>query len=393
MGLSDRSYFRRTRHTRHTPLTLDEATRRPVLKHTLILWIMFLLIVSTWAIWELGISPSTTTTDTPAFPIFTRPQSATPPPLRNLTLRRTLQPPSPDQAPSPRRASQYWPYLDAVVPADPALRTVAAEQIRACPAGDITCTAVRLYRYVQSGIGYINDPVAREYIQPPATTLQVGAGDCEDLSILLASLLENVGIPTYLVFTPDHAYILACEVDPQALPLTIADVYTTLPPPRISETTRWLDPHTTSITPIGLSHSLHLSLALAASDPIDWVVVPTEADAQAFTHRRPYRHYPTCSREQVTHYESECDIDGTAAMVVRNRSDQSVRLTTTLRYQDPPTTPTLPALHTYRLNGRTCLTLDPSIKGTAYPGQVMDHVRSAPTRIAVNRAGHQVPLR
>ena len=46
---------------------------------------------------------------------------------------------------------------------------------------------------------------------------EIGGGDCEDLTILLNSYLENLGIETYLVLTDNHAYTLACDIDPKKL--------------------------------------------------------------------------------------------------------------------------------------------------------------------------------
>jgi hypothetical protein len=40
------------------------------------------------------------------------------------------------------------------------------------------------------------------------------AGDCEDQTILLMSMLESVGIDSLIVFTEGHAYPMACTQDP-----------------------------------------------------------------------------------------------------------------------------------------------------------------------------------
>ena len=47
-----------------------------------------------------------------------------------------------------------------------------------------------------------------DHIQYPAQTLISKAGDCDDLTVLYASLLENAGIATALVDYPGHIFLL-----------------------------------------------------------------------------------------------------------------------------------------------------------------------------------------
>jgi tetratricopeptide (TPR) repeat protein len=72
------------------------------------------------------------------------------------------------------------------------------------------------------GVSYLADPVtfaskvakqdAVDYLQFPAQTLEVKAGDCDDLSILYTSLLESAGIETAFITIPGHIY-MAFNVD------------------------------------------------------------------------------------------------------------------------------------------------------------------------------------
>src|SRR5262249_12385107 len=59
-------------------------------------------------------------------------------------------------------------------------------------------------------VEYRSDPRGGEYIKSPQETLAAMAGDCEDKSILLISLLESIGHHTFMVFTTNHAYALDC---------------------------------------------------------------------------------------------------------------------------------------------------------------------------------------
>jgi hypothetical protein len=43
-----------------------------------------------------------------------------------------------------------------------------------------------------------------ENFKPASVYLEDGAGDCEDVGLLAASILENTGIPWKMVFEPGH---------------------------------------------------------------------------------------------------------------------------------------------------------------------------------------------
>ncbi len=68
------------------------------------------------------------------------------------------------------------------------------------------------------GMGYVQDPntpyvefsankEALDYLQFPNQSIAYKAGDCDDLSILYAALLESVGIKTAFITAPGHIYM------------------------------------------------------------------------------------------------------------------------------------------------------------------------------------------
>ena len=109
------------------------------------------------------------------------------------------------------------PYISEIVFDDINLRKQAASIVSECPSGDKECQVNKLYRYIVENYNYYSDPRSGEFIQSPSETMNIKGGDCEDLTILLISLLENLGIKTYLVLTEDHAYCLACDMDTEDL--------------------------------------------------------------------------------------------------------------------------------------------------------------------------------
>ncbi len=78
--------------------------------------------------------------------------------------------------------------------------------IKGMPDSDLLEIADAIFLWVQDRIAYINDP-AGEYFQPAARTLEVGAGDCDDQSILLAAMLGSIGFEPILVILPEHVYV------------------------------------------------------------------------------------------------------------------------------------------------------------------------------------------
>lgn len=94
-----------------------------------------------------------------------------------------------------------------VTPDDPAV-TALAERIESLTRySGIAAKAEIALAVVQENVTYVSDEEAHgvsDYWQYPAETLISGEGDCEDQALLLASLLEAMGIDTVLVIEPGH---------------------------------------------------------------------------------------------------------------------------------------------------------------------------------------------
>lgn len=78
---------------------------------------------------------------------------------------------------------------------NPLLRQTAARAVINCPPKDDLCEAATLQDFVRSNIRYTGDVFETETVQTPDYTLQEGYGDCDDQSVLLATLLMAIGIP------------------------------------------------------------------------------------------------------------------------------------------------------------------------------------------------------
>jgi Transglutaminase-like superfamily len=61
-----------------------------------------------------------------------------------------------------------------------------------------------LFEWVQRHVRYTKDPFRVEVLHSPRRMLELRAGDCDDMTILLGSMLESIGHPVRLVLTgPD----------------------------------------------------------------------------------------------------------------------------------------------------------------------------------------------
>jgi transglutaminase-like putative cysteine protease len=79
------------------------------------------------------------------------------------------------------------------------IRVLAQKLTRRLPQKNYTAEVRALHRFVQQKIRYVKDIRGVETIQTPIQTLKLGSGDCDDKSIMVASLLESIGHPTRFV--------------------------------------------------------------------------------------------------------------------------------------------------------------------------------------------------
>lgn len=56
--------------------------------------------------------------------------------------------------------------------------------------------AKAVFSFVIANIAEVPDPLSVETVQSPEATLELGAGDCDDQALLIAAMLESIGIPT-----------------------------------------------------------------------------------------------------------------------------------------------------------------------------------------------------
>ena len=100
-----------------------------------------------------------------------------------------------------------------------AITDLAVKAIRSVAASDNVnrdlVHALSIFEAVHAlGISYVKDPASQpggvtlDQVQFPVETLIRTSGDCDDLAVLYAALLESVGISTAIISYPDHVLVM-----------------------------------------------------------------------------------------------------------------------------------------------------------------------------------------
>ena len=83
--------------------------------------------------------------------------------------------------------------------------------------GDVRGLCDAVYAWVRGRVKYWKDTAGVETIQAPHVKLALGIGDCDDLSVLVATLLQAAGVETKLLligYTADYAeHVCVCCYD------------------------------------------------------------------------------------------------------------------------------------------------------------------------------------
>lgn len=103
---------------------------------------------------------------------------------------------------------------------DPQLRAVALNLLALTPEKNALAEVTTLFEFVRDRIRYTGDVLDTETLATPDKTLALRAGDCDDKSVLLATLLESVGYVTRFVVAGynfpgvfEHVYVSAMLSD------------------------------------------------------------------------------------------------------------------------------------------------------------------------------------
>ncbi|MDD2438620.1 MAG: transglutaminase family protein [Methanosarcinaceae archaeon] len=126
--------------------------------------------------------------------------------LNEFTLKTSPMPEKINPVYASNPLSLFTTFNELVEASDPEIRKTAAEAAKDYGGAYNIYQVCALFDKVNEEIEYISDPRGNDIWEPANQTLNIGAGDCEDQAILLASLIEAIGGTTRLYLTDTHAF-------------------------------------------------------------------------------------------------------------------------------------------------------------------------------------------
>ncbi|MCX6666165.1 MAG: transglutaminase-like domain-containing protein [Euryarchaeota archaeon] len=284
------------------------------------------------------------------------------------------------------------------------LRAYANSIVKNCSSYDEECRINAIYQHVIENYNYLSDPSYREYIQSPQDTMQIKGGDCEDLAIFLNSLLECIGIDTCLVLTNDHAYSLAKDVDTLILwPYVKNSIMTSLEKsPNLILGDYFDVTQDETITIEGDScmffghngtqsyefeygseiANIDIIYDIESTGPIDFYIVTSEDDFEAFKNNEVYYHYPTEMKENVNKLSGTFYYGNmSTGIILSNVNEQSATVNVDIKRHYYVTAETIfnnatvlnnffknITLTSYNIDSMNCLVLEPTTGISGYAG-------------------------
>jgi hypothetical protein len=278
------------------------------------------------------------------------------------------------------------PYIEKIVPDDAQLGELADAIAQDYPDKEGKVNAV--YRYIVKNFTYIPDPENGESINSPFETLDTKGGDCEDLTILACSLLENIGIRTYLVLTESHAYGWVSGIDPESLWTYING----------SLQEQFIADHDMvsamdEVLELGARHvyyyggdgsafpieaatfgdsvvkiqSLEINYSVWSSEPVNIYILPSRDEFDNLVDRRSFEHYPDCRELEVYQAEGTCEIPRYGGIAIQNPTSRDAVVNAGVTFSYEVYFEGLKVTY-YTLEGQQAIVLELTAGKYGYPG-------------------------
>lgn len=260
-------------------------------------------------------------------------------------------------------------YMNKVEKHDPYIRSLAIDLTKECSGAGFPneCAVEKLYSYVQGDMRYIGDPIADELILEPFQTINSGGGDCEDLSILLVSLLNNIGIKSYLVLVPNHMYALACGINENYFQKFLTK--------KIINSERIMQDKQYIVFDLSKLTDKNINLKITAVKGVDVFQFATLRDIDMYHQNKNHVFFEHCSGKDVYEFDKDCYITTGNRLYIRsNKNRNSVKVSAELKIEQN--------IPVYEKDGMSCIVLDPSIRGNgAFPGLESDKYKDVKKQV------------
>lgn len=276
------------------------------------------------------------------------------------------------------------PYLNKIDLDNETLEDYALSIIQSCESTDAACVLNKIYRHIVEEYQYISDPEDEEVIQSPSETIGLKGGDCEDLTILLISLLENIGINCYLVLTDTHAYAIAVNINPSSLWPYVEESMIVQVEKDNDKNIRQFFSDTITLnrksswyyggdgSNLSVSfESLTFTYDLSSNRPIDLYVVPSKEEFNAFVNDTSFTHFPNCQQRTSTLSNESCTMETYGGIIIHNPGFKKASVTIEIEQYLKPSFYQLfknNSISSYTLDGKSSIVLDPTAGLYGYPG-------------------------
>lgn len=265
----------------------------------------------------------------------------------------------------------YAKYTKEIISNDKSLRKLSAKLTSQCN-NNIYCKLIKIFNFVQKK-QYLSDPVNNEFVQSPEYTLDIDAGDCEDLAILYVSLLRNIGLESYLVAMDGHMLASVCGINKEEY---ITTLYKTSPPlygfRSDSKTIQYPSYYYMTINNDYTQYPLIINIK--ADKPVDINIYKNKKEYQELLTNGNSMSYLFCNEIDIKNIQLECELEkGNIFNIKIKEKNTKIIMETHISDQFISD-----KIITFKHNDKECIYVDPTIQGqNTFPGYLSDNIRLA----------------
>ena len=242
-----------------------------------------------------------------------------------------------------------------------------------------------IYRHIVENFQYKEDPVDFELIKTPNETIIDEGGDCEDLTILLNSLLENIGIKTYLVMNETHAYSLVSDVNSSLIWKEIEKTFIELAEEKWGEKIKQTYNKTFILKKNELWYYggngsyldnyieyINITYEIISDKPINIYLVPSESDFQNLSNDKVFYQYKEYEEKNILKTKNQFSYGNRyGGIILQNEKSKTTKIQTNITFYLHPSFYEYYKNNTikeYKINSINCIVLDCTIGEWGYPG-------------------------
>ncbi len=265
-------------------------------------------------------------------------------------------------------------YIEKIETKNPMLRAIAIEQSSECVSGSKECQINEIYLYVVKNYNYYSDPRSEEYIQPVNETINIRGGDCEDLTILLNSLLESIGINTYFVMDNNHSFSLACGINMSEMNHYILEdlkrTYYRENREHVSLKKGYYYYYILGNSSEEYSSAAKYKINLSSNVPVEVHIIDSEEEYFKAINNEDFMHYSQYYSPLTTSYEKEFFMDENVGLLLYNGNNELAEIDFVFGKEIKYYATDLENLNitTYKIKGADCIALESTAGKNGYPG-------------------------